>query len=388
MTIRTRIAEARKVRSSLLAKANKIVAEESVEELAEEVSTELDEILSEIAKLDERISKLEKLAEKEEETETVEARVAPSISAKATARPKSHDAERSAFRAYLRTGQITNTAVSTGTAGMMIPTYVADSVMQEVAKSSFMRSLATVKTIPGNTKVPVISGVGNFGVVPEGGNYPELSVTVGGPSLEPIKVGGTVPMSYEILNLAGYDVEAEISTAIADGLAEAEEELFLIGNGTTEPQGVFPGAASKVTAASPTTVTAAEVLKLYYGITQRYRARGTWIMHPNTAALLRTLEDTAGNPIWQPAGLVDATERLLGAPVYTSEYAPELGAGKRAIVFGDLSKFIIGDRLEKWILPQRELYSNQGQIGLQITSFLDSGVAVPAAIGCITMKAS
>ena len=286
------------------------------------------------------------------------------------------------FRAAIRREAERRGVVDTVSGGILIPLYVEEEVVTDIGDLVMMRQLATVKQIPGNTNVPVITGVSKFRPVPENAQYPEIDVEFGGPMLRPLKIGGIATISYEIMVLTPHDVEAEVSDALAEGRADNEEEMLLVGTGVGEPTGVVTAAEARVTAAQ-SALAAQDIIDLYYSIPLRYRNKGVWLMNPKTAAMLRGLEDSAGNPIWEPEGLKNDVERLLGKPVYTSDYVPEIGPGNKSVIFGDLSEYIIGDRDGLWMQILREKYSDHGQIGIQLTYFVDANVRRSRALGAI-----
>jgi len=301
---------------------------------------------------------------------------------------------REGFLHYLRTGQELPTfreairreaeqraVVDTTQAGVLIPLYVESEVVTDISDILFMRRLATVRSIPGNINLPVIDGISRFSPVPENAEYPEVDIEFGGPTLRPLKIGGVTLISYEITRLAPHDVEAVVADAMAEGRAENEEEMFLVGSGTGEPMGLVTAATPQVTAAS-NALTAQDFIDLFYSLPLRYQANAVWVMNPATAAMLRGLEDSAGNPIWYPS-LAGQPETLLGRPVYTSVYVPQIGPGNKSVIFGDLSEYIIGDREGMWLQVMREAYARRGQIGIQLTYFVDANIRRKRAIAAI-----
>src|SRR5690606_28693057 len=217
---------------------------------------------------------------------------------------------REGFLHYLRTGQVLpafrdailreadqRSVVDTTHAGVHNPLYVESEVVTNICDLIFMRRLATVRSIPGNINLPVIDGISRFSPVPGNAEYPEVDIEFGGPTLRPLKIGGVTLISYEITRLAPHDVEAVVADAMAEGRAENEEEMFLVGSGTGEPMGLVTAATPQVTAAS-NALTAQDFIDLFYSLPLRYQANAVWVMNPATAAMLRGLEDSAGNPIW------------------------------------------------------------------------------------------
>lgn len=375
-------------------KSNTIVAalaeiERNIEALKRllEVAEEVEETVEELPELPEAVVPS---AEEEDEVRSISG-AKPYIKRSAKRRSKREAEIRSAFTAYIASNDETarqtlnaeSRAFNTVGGAGLIPSFVAEEIMQEVKDDVFIRSIARVKTIPGNQAIPVFSGVGEMAIVPEGGDYPTLDLSETGPKLNPLKIGGIIPLSYELIHLAQsgeYDLLADVAEAISDAQANLEEKLFLIGNGTTEPQGVFTGAPVKVTAGDA--LTAQDVAELWYSLGDKYRRNAAWVMHPKTAAYLRALESTGGQLVWATS-LERGVETLMGAPVFTSPYAPEMGTGKTPIVLGDFSRYVIGDRLEKWVVPLSERYADKGMKALQITSFGDAKIAVSKAFAAL-----
>ena len=82
-------------------------------------------------------------------------------------------------------------------------------------------------------------------------------------------------------------------------------------------------------------------------------------MSDKTLAAVRKLKDSTLNYIWQPQ-LQDEPSKLLGYPVYTSNFVPEISNGQIPIIFGDFQKFIIGQRGGLQFKALREVHALQG----------------------------
>jgi Predicted phage phi-C31 gp36 major capsid-like protein len=64
---------------------------------------------------------------------------------------------------------------------------------------------------------------------------------------------------------------------------------LLNGNGTTQPTGILTADAD-VTTADNSTISFDEIISLYFSLKDEYRNNAVFIMHDNTAMLLRTLK--------------------------------------------------------------------------------------------------
>ncbi|HAT1291283.1 TPA: phage major capsid protein, partial [Corynebacterium striatum] len=145
----------------------------------------------------------------------------------------------------------------------------------------------------------------------------------------------------------------------------AEEEAFLVGDGKGKPTGIFDatgGGISDVTTAKATDITADELIDLHYSLRAPYRARAVWLMNDATVKTVRKLKDNQGQYLWQPALTAGAPDMILGKPVHTSTFAPEIKAGAKTVAFGDLSYYWIADRQGRSFKRLNELFATSGQV--------------------------
>ena len=93
-----------------------------------------------------------------------------------------------------------------------------------------------------------------------------------------------------------------------------------------------------------------------------------------------------GQYLWQP-GLKDGeVNTILGRPYFTSPFMPTAEAGAKAILFGDLSHYWIGDRQGIAFRRLNELYAGKGQVGFIASKRLDGRTLRPEAIQLLQMK--
>ena len=194
-------------------------------------------------------------------------------------------------------------------------------------------------------------------------------------------------MSEELLNDSAFDLEAYFVAEFARRIGNKEEEAFLNGDGAGKPTGILNDAEVGVTAASATAITADELIDLFYSLPAPYRANAVWVMNDSTMRYIRKLKDTTGQFLWQKALHEGEHETLLGKPIYHSPFAPEVAAGAKPILFGDLSYYWIGDRKGITFRRLNERYADTGQVGFLASKRLDGKLILPEAIKCLQMKA-
>ena len=95
---------------------------------------------------------------------------------------------------------------------------------------------------------------------------------------------------------------------------------------------------------------------------------------------LRTLKDSVGNPLWNAE-----RDTIFGKPVVKSLAMPAPEAGKKTIVFGDLSYYWMIERQPLTVKWLNEMYAIQGQIGLTAFERLDGKLILPEAVKVLQM---
>jgi len=274
--------------------------------------------------------------------------------------------------------------------GYLVPDEFERTLVQSLADQNIMRSLAKViQTTSGDRKIPVVSTHGTATWLDEGKPYNESDEAFTQISLSAFKLGTFLKISEELLNDAAFNVEQYLASEFARRIGAAEEEAFLVGDGKGKPTGIFNptgGADSGVTTAKPTDISADELIDLHYSLRSPYRARAVWLMNDATVKTVRKLKDANGQYLWQPALTAGTPDMILGRPVYTSVFAPELKAGARTVAFGDLGFYWIADRQGRSFKRLNELFATTGQIGFLASQRLDGKLVLPEAIKVLTQK--
>ena len=187
-----------------------------------------------------------------------------------------------------------------------------------------------------------------------------------------------------------FDLEDYIIDEFSKALGNAEEDSFINGNGTGKPLGILAatgGADVGVTTAGATAITADEVINLVYSLKRPYRKNAVFLMNDATIAIVRKLKDGNGVYLWQPALTMGEPDRLLGYPVYTSQYMPTAAAGNKSIAFGDFSYYNIGDRGTRSFAELRELFAGNGMIGFVAKERVDGKLVLSEAIKVLQQHA-
>lgn len=297
-----------------------------------------------------------------------------------------------AMRSRVTTREALN-SLSVGTdseGGYLAPDEFERTLVSALADENIMRSLSKViHTSSGDTKIPVVSTHGVASWVAENGVVNESGEVFSQVSLSAHKLATFLKVSEELINDSVFNIEAYLASEFARRIGAAEEEAFIKGDGNNKPTGIFHtagGADAGVTTGKQTDITGDELIELFYSLRAPYRKNAVWVMNDSTVKLIRKLKDTTGQYLWQPALTAGNPDTILGRPVYTSTFVPEIKAGARTIAFGDLSYYWIADRQGRAFQRLNELYAVNGQIGFRATQRVDGKLILPEAVKVLTQK--
>ena len=275
--------------------------------------------------------------------------------------------------------------------GYLVPDEFEKTLVEGLLEENIFRTLATIiNTSSGDRKIPVVASKGNASWVDEEAPIPESDDSFGQISIGAFKLATIIKISEELLNDSVFNLESYIAKEFARRIGSAEEEAFLIGNGTGRPTGIFNdtgGAGVGVTASTQSTIKIDEVIDLFYSLKSPYRKKATFIMNDSTVKEIRKLKDGNGQYIWQPSITAGEPDTILNRPVKTSSYVPGLAAGAKPIAFGDFSYYWIADRQGRSFQRLNELYAVTGQIGFKASQRVDGKLILPEAIKVLQMKA-
>lgn len=276
--------------------------------------------------------------------------------------------------------------------GYLVPDEYEKRLIDALQEQNFFRTLATViQTESGTHTIPVVSSHGTAAWMDENGLYTESDDKFSQITLSAYKLGTAIKVSEELMNDSVFDLESYISTEFARRIGAAEEEAFLVGDGTKKPEGVFKkvkdteGATTEI---ANTTITFDSIMDVFHSLRSVYRNKAIWILNDSTVKALRKIKDTNGNYIWQPSVVAGQPDTILNRPYRTSIYAPELKEGNVPILFGDFSYYWIAERQGRSFKRLSELYAANGQIGFLASERVDGKLILPEAVRGLSVKAS
>lgn len=296
------------------------------------------------------------------------------------------DALRSNFR---RVSDILQEGVDAD-GGYLVPVEYDDRLIESLAEENIFRNFATVIKTGGERKINIAASTPAAAWIEEGGALTFGDATFDQINLDAHKLHVAVKVTEELLYDNVFQLENYILEKFAKALANAEEDAFLNGNGIGKPLGIFAetgGGQVGVTTASPTAITADEVINLIYALKRPYRKNAKFIVNDQTLAVLRKLKDGNGAYLWQPSLQAGEPDSLFGYPIYTSAFVPVIAAGKPVMAFGDFSYYNIGDRGVRSFAELKELFAGNGMVGFVAKERVDGKLVLAEAVQVLKMGA-
>lgn len=274
--------------------------------------------------------------------------------------------------------------------GYLVPDEFEHTLVEALQEENFFRRIATViHSNSGDRKIPVVASKGSAAWIDEEGTYGESDDAFGQISLGAYKLGTLIKVSEELLNDSAFPLEPYITREFARRIGTKEEEAFFTGDGSGKPTGILAatGGADIGVTTTGASITADDVIDLYYSLRIPYRKKAKWIMNDATVNALRKLKDTTGQYLWEPSLVAGTPNKILGCEVITSPFMPGIAAGEKSIAFGDFSYYWIADRTGRTFKRLNELYAATGQVGFIGNQRVDGKLILPEAIKVLQMKA-
>lgn len=273
--------------------------------------------------------------------------------------------------------------------GYLVPDEFEHTLIEALEEENFFRRIATViHSNSGDRKIPVVASKGSAAWIDEEGTYGESDDAFGQISLGAYKLGTLIKVSEELLNDSAFPLEPYITREFARRIGNKEEEAFFTGDGSGKPTGILAatGGADIGVTTTGATITADDVIDLYYSLRVPYRKKAKWIMNDATVNALRKLKDTTGQYLWEPSLVAGTPNKILGCEVITSPFMPSVAAGEKSIAFGDFSYYWIADRTGRTFKRLNELYAATGQVGFIGNQRVDGKLILPEAIKVLKLK--
>ena len=186
----------------------------------------------------------------------------------------------------------------------------------------------------------------------------------------------SIPLSNDMVEDAAVDMADIASTLFGEAFALGEENAFINGNGVGQPMGIMSEIGTNgppsVATANTGSMTADDVISLFYQLPVQYRMGGKWTINSPIMQALEKLKDGQGRYLVQSllqaslqTGQIDV---LKGKPILVDEFMPgtstgavttaaTIATGTTPILFGDWGGYLVLDRVGLSIQKLSEIYA-------------------------------
>ncbi len=238
--------------------------------------------------------------------------------------------------------------------GFLVPAEMDSQITKKITEIDAIRSIARVRTtgaksleMPIRNTIPVATYEG------EAESDDLSTATYENTTVVPFRQGFTTPITWDMLQDAAFDMEAEITSDASEAFAFGEGQNFVLGDGFKKPQGFVSDprvqAGARQTAASGV-LDPESIILLTGDLKVGYDP--VYVLNRRTLALIRTFRadavsagDSASGFLWQPGLNGPVSNTLNGFPYILANSMPDVAAGAYSIAFGDFRRgYTIVDR--------------------------------------------
>lgn len=313
---------------------------------------------------------------------------------------KQEEIEERAFESYIRKicgGEVIEERageqnLTMGNNGAIIPTTIANRIINTVRDICPIFERATRYNAKGTLKIPVWGLANGTHDITVGYQEEFTELTADSGKFTSIDLGGylvgaLVLIGKSVANNADVDVVSFVVMEMARKIAAFMEGQLLNGTGVKAAEGALATKNVK-TAASEKAITSDELIDVQAGIKQVFQKNACWIMNPDTFTAVRKLKDGNGRYLLQDDVTGEFPYRLLGKPVFVSDNMPKMGAGNKAVLYGDLSGLSVNMRENIQIQILLEKYATQHAVGFVAWFEFDSKVTDAQKLVTLQMKSA
>lgn len=296
-------------------------------------------------------------------------------------------AEEKAFADYIR--GVVNTRdtaynMTLSDNGAVIPQTIANRIIKKVYDISPILERSHKYNVKGKLELPFYDVSTQTITVAWATEFQELTSSVG--KLDAIELSGYLAgaltlISRSLINNSDFDIVGFVVDEMAYSIHRFIENTLLNGSGSVAG---LSGLTNVKTTADDDSITADELIEAQGMVKDVFQNNAIWIMSPATRDSLRQLKDEVGRYLLNDDISAPFGKTLLGKPIYVSDNMNNMGAGKTAIYYGDMTGLATKFSEDINIQVLREKYATQHAIG--VVGWLEFDSAVEDAQKIVAIK--
>ena len=285
-------------------------------------------------------------------------------------------------------GTATILTAETGLAGgYVIPYQFSYELEKTMAYYGPMLQVSRIITTPqaGTLYWPKVNDTGTTGNWhTEGGSVTVQDMTFTRETFAAHVINTMVRVSVEWANDEFGLLNTELPIMLGERLGRGLNTAFTTGDGSGKPTGFKDVAPSGVESASTGAFTASDLINLVHSVDIAYRnsPSAAFMMHDQILSAVRKLNvDNDYNGLFQPSLREGTPDKLLGYNYFVNNDLPSAQAADAKIIFfGDWSKYIIRQVANNVLVPLRERFMDEMELGFLMYARFDGKLLNTAAI--------
>ena len=175
-----------------------------------------------------------------------------------------------------------------------------------------------------------------------------------------------IKFSIQLVQDSSFDIEGYLGRKIGTRIGRIKNTHQTTGTGVNQPQGIMTAATvgRQFATGFSATVDFAELKRIKHSVDIAYRTGAKWMFNDTTALAISLIVDGNGRFLLQDSVTQADTQMLLGHPVVINNDMADMAASAKPILFGQGSAYHSRTVAGLRIAVLRELYAENGQIGI------------------------
>lgn len=286
------------------------------------------------------------------------------------------ETERRAFETLIRENRTASNMTKSDN-GAVIPTTIANQIIERVKQLAPLYALATKFNVKGKLTFPVAGADLTTAYHDEFVALESQSTKFDSVFLDGHLAGALSKVSNSLINNSQFDIVSYVVNKIAESVAQfLENELI---NGNKKINGVLDLTGNSKTVKKVETTadlpTVDELIALQVEIPQQYQGGCKWLVSNKTLVALRKLKDGNDRYLLQDDITNGFGYSLLGKPVMVSDNMTD-----KNVVYGDFSAMYVNVHEEASVQVLTEKYADEHATGVLTWLEVDARVIEPQKI--------
>lgn len=270
---------------------------------------------------------------------------------------KVEDTEVRQFETFIRENRAGEMKI--GDNGAVIPTTIANQILDTVKQIAPLYGLATKFNVKGKLEFPVAKSAITTAYSEEFTALTSSTVGFDKRTLDGFLVGALSKVSVSLINNSQFDIVNYVINKVAESIALFLEKEIISGEGTTKMTGVLVDTLVKKVETAGDVPTADEFIAVQVEVPQAYQAGCAWLVSNKTLLAMRQMKDTNGRYFLQNDLTNGFGYTFLGKPVMVSDQMTDTN-----VVYGDFSGYFVNIHENINIKVLNEKYADEHAVGV------------------------